>query len=190
MGFDVTGTDISAQSLIIAESFIAEGGQQASLIKHDILEGGLKPEYDAVVAVGSLITHFTSEDDQRKAVQNMLAALKPGGLLMIGVYDFETLLLDEPYDFVSSFGVFKDRPEGTTVCMQRRRWHGSPRERVHKSTFYGITSDKKMRTLTMDARAITHRELESIILASGATKTEWLDPAVSHYYQPLCVAIK
>ncbi len=53
------------------------------------------------------------------------------------------------------------------------RKHRSPYQRVNRITFYGITCDKKMRPLTMDARAIKHQEQKSIVVESGAAKTDF-----------------
>jgi|GEM_PF-4760968 len=189
LGYDVVGIDISGASLDRARGLLGERGLSAELHREDILNSPEVGPADAVIGIGSLLAHMTTRRKQEAAVRAMADMLEPGGTLLLGLHDYATLLVRERDDaFTPTIHVRHAR--GETIFFQRRRWRGNPRSRVHRCTHYLILDKKRLRTITMQSRAITQKEVTEILTAAGLRDIHWLPPAETGYYQPLCAARK
>lgn len=88
-GYDVTGVDLSAEMLAIARSKLEMEGLsgRARLVQADMREVRLEQRYRlAFIAINSFM-HLTTAEDQLAALRAWHAALLPGGLLLIDLYN-------------------------------------------------------------------------------------------------------
>ncbi|WP_343564314.1 class I SAM-dependent methyltransferase [Kiloniella sp. b19] len=197
-GFDVTGLDISPKSLDLARRFLKERELEANFIEGDLLK--LEPEqsYDAIVAVGSFLAHFLTEEDQFAALEKMLGFLKPGGLLMLSLHDFERLMREEPDNHHYGLSHYGNQMENegngdSRICFSWRQWSRNEKgekERVHRWLHHTITANDELKTIELVNRALTHKELEAMLARLGLEDYEWLSKEQSRYFQPICMIRK
>lgn len=190
LGYEVLGIDVSSRSLQRASDLAPrypEAQQRLAFSKADVLTFAEVGQYDAVVAMASLIGHLLEAESQKIAIANMVQALKPDGILLLGCHDYQQMLTAEPAEYVTPVNVIGAGPEQRLV-FQRRRWRGSPRERVHECRYHMIEADGKLRQVVQQARAITQEEVTAAIVAAGGTDVIWISPDRSGYYQPIAHA--
>lgn len=188
LGYDVTGIDISEQSLQRCRDLLERRRVTARLLKQDLQEATFCGEFDAAIGLSSFITHFLSEAEQRECLRRMRDALRPGGYLVLSIYDYATLMAEEDDDAVSSVQIV-ERDSRHGIYLQRRRWHGSPREPIHECTYYVIFDDMADSTrISMRRRAIGPSELVRMLVEQGCGRVRWFAPTECGYYQPVFVA--
>lgn len=192
LGYRVVGVDVSGSSLDRAMALSREHVSpdlQPEFHKADILALEEVATYDAVVAMASLIGHLLTESAQKKALANMVRALRPGGILLLASHNYELLLRNEMLEHVTPVSII-GTGEHQRLVFQRRTWQGNPRERVHLCRYYMHMSDGRTREVAQQARAITHIEITEAIAAAGAADITWINPEQSGYYQPICRAVR
>ena len=94
LGFAVHGMDLSYKNIHAANSFTNESLQFS---KHDIRNNISFNQFDWVINLFTSLGYFEDENDNRKAISNLLGSLKKGGYLVI--------------DFFNEFKVRKDLPQ-------------------------------------------------------------------------------
>ena len=61
---------------------------------HDL--DSIKNRFDAVFCMGNTIAHAGSFDEAQKAIGGLLTLLRPGGILVVQLLNFERILKDRP----------------------------------------------------------------------------------------------
>lgn len=79
-GFNVTGADLSANSIAFAKPF---EHKHLHFRVHDMLQEFPEQDFDAVFNLFTSFGYFANEEDDLKVLQHMKNALRPGGILMI-----------------------------------------------------------------------------------------------------------
>lgn len=189
LGHDVTGTDISPGAIQRAESEKLRNGYPVKFQVADMraLEN-LGDPFDAVISFDNALAHLTTEADLAFALSNVLSVLKPGGVFVASMRDYDQLR--------------KDRPTGTMP----RRIEDSLGERVYVQTWDwtedGKSYDLRLFVLKRSADNWTARPLETRLRAysrleiatelekSGFSSSEWIFTEQSGYYQPVLIARK
>ena len=89
-GFNVIGSDINYKMLKIAKEKAENKGLRIKFIKGDMRT--TKPgQFDAVITIFNAVGHLTKKDFE-KAMQNINANLKPGGLYVFDIFNLNYLL--------------------------------------------------------------------------------------------------
>ena len=97
LGYRVQGTDISERSLERARSEAARLGLDIAFTVCDFRDlTPVKGEFDVVISCDNAIPHLLTDSDVTKAIEAMRSKLKPGGLLVISVRDYDKALVDRP----------------------------------------------------------------------------------------------
>lgn len=97
LGYRVTGTDVSAGEIERARREARRFGVQASFFTADFRDlRGVEPGFDVVISCDNAIPHLLKDSDVRLALAQMRAKLRPGGLLVITMRDFDRALADRP----------------------------------------------------------------------------------------------
>ncbi len=94
-GYDIVGCDVSAAMLEAARERLRRRGREADLQQVDMRELDLSRRFDAIVCLGTAFNYLHSTDDWRLALQRFRDHLRPQGLLVLDLTNFEAWI-DDP----------------------------------------------------------------------------------------------
>jgi len=136
---------------------------------------------DAVLAFDNSVPHLQSDDDILAAFRSFHAALRPGGVCLLSVRDYEKVAREG--DTVHPYGV---RWREGVRYLPLQAWHWIDSEH-YETTFYIIVDDpKEPRVLRSTARyyAVPIPRLLELLERAGFEECERLDDVL---YQPVLV---
>ena len=139
-------------------TFIQSGFQ--SLLDH------VQGPFDAVMTKGSAIPHLLADEQIEEAMLVFHELLRPGGLLLVGMRDFEPLLDDRPRFWP---GRVHDEPDEQIITFDIWDWDDGPPVTVTVNTFVVRGSDDAYRVARRPVvfRALTCEEVEVVISEVG-----------------------
>jgi SAM-dependent methyltransferase len=82
-GFDVVGLDINAQYIALARQLAEREGVQATFQTGDMREIPFESHFDAIINVGTSFGFFDREVENRRVIETVAKALKPGGIFLL-----------------------------------------------------------------------------------------------------------
>ena len=82
-GYDVTGLDISAYHIELAQQAASDAGVRATFICDDMRNLPLEPPFDAIFNYFTAFGYLESDDEDAAVVERVARALKPGGRFLI-----------------------------------------------------------------------------------------------------------
>lgn len=191
-GHRVHGSDLSPEAVELARKNAASFNLQypMSFSSADLLAGPPidSPRFDVVLAADNSIAHFLTDEELNTALRNMLGALKPNGLLMLTVRDYDALRLEAP----------QSTPVRSSEQDGRRRinfqvWHWSPDRSRYDMEMFILNQDGEAwqtRCLKTTLRAITRTELEAALNRQPVHYLRWHHAAQTGFYQPIVTARK
>lgn len=97
-GFNVTGTDLSSESIRHCKKFETTGLQ---FFKHDMREIFKTNYYDAAFNLFTSFGYFDNRTEHLKAVESAALALKPGGIFVLDYFNSEKVVCDLPCSFAA-----------------------------------------------------------------------------------------
>ena len=96
-GYRVCGTDVSESEIDRARLEAERLGAPVSFGVADFRDlSSVSGVFDTVISCDNAIPHLLDEDDVPKALQQMRARLRPGGLLVVTMRDFDRALIERP----------------------------------------------------------------------------------------------
>lgn len=190
-GHDVLGTDISAKAVERAKQEAQKMGvraafQVADMRNLDALPGG---SFDAVVSFDNSLAHLVTDADLAFGFSNVLAMLKPGGVFLASLRDYDKLRLDRPTGNMPRRIVDQ---YGERVYVQTWDWSEDGRTYDLRLFVLRPTTEDNWagQPLLTTMRAYTRAEIVEEAEKTGFTGCRWLPPEQSGYYQPVLVARK
>ena len=97
LGYRVHGTDISESSVDRARREADRLGLDISLAVSDFRDlGHVRGTFDVVISCDNALPHLLTDDDIEQAFRAMWTKLRPGGLLLITVRDYDKELVERP----------------------------------------------------------------------------------------------
>lgn len=189
LGYSVVGADVSREAVGRARTEAALRHLDVDFIVRDIrdLDADAGRDFDAVISCDNAVPHLLTNEDLIRALANLWHCLRPAGLLLVSIRDYDTLR--------------EQRPEGVPVSV-----HGAPgsRHAVGQSWHWSTDAeyvDIELFTLLEEGagtwrgesastryRALRRATLQDALVAAGFVQLEWLMPDESGYYQPLVLA--
>jgi len=186
-GHSMVGTDLSAGAIRRARR---EAGKRGLSIRFEVADfrelGALDDSgFDAVLAADNALPHLPSERELARAAHSMASKLRPGGLLVASIRDYDQVLAEYPSAPPPAF--FLDDGH-RRIVHQVWDWTSDRDYVVHlyitRETGSGWRSDHYVSTY----RAVLREELGRILAGAGFGDIRWLMPAESGFYQPVVVA--
>ncbi|MEV4439213.1 class I SAM-dependent methyltransferase [Streptomyces sp. NPDC049577] len=200
-GYRVTGSDLSERAVERARREAASRGLHAEFVTSDVrrVADRLDRTFDAVVSGANSLTHLLTDDDLARALASIRRCLRPGGVFLATIRDYDRILKDDVRGLVPEmFGTGDDR----SIVVQAWDWAEDRRT---------LTADHILLTRkpgedgwntavrTTDYRALRRAEFDAALTAGGFTDIRWFFPehddprGVVHegrsgYYQPVVVA--
>lgn len=187
LGYDVTGSDISEGELKEARERAEASGVSLRLKRADFraLSEAFPESFDIVICMDNALPHMLTSEDLAKAVRSIVGRLRPGGLFVASIRDYDRLLQTKP---PYSPPYIHKTETGQRVSFQTWDWIGENYRLIQ----YIIEDEDRLRIgkYACEYRATRREELSTLLLAGGFREAGWKFPEETDFYQPIVVARK
>ena len=141
-------------------------------------------QFDVVAALDNALPHLNSEQ-LLKAARSIKAKLRPGGLFIASLRNYEAIILERPNVQPPSFyGAQTER----RIVHQIWDWKTNDTYAVHLYLTILNSGAWKSHHFTTDYRCLLRAELNAVLETTGFTEIEWIMPDTSRFYQPIVIA--
>jgi glycine/sarcosine N-methyltransferase len=183
-GHRVHGTDISEPSLERARVEAARLGATVSLAVADFRDlASVSGTFDVVLSCDNALPHLLDEADIASALRAMRSKLRPGGLLIISIRDYDKERPQAPPPYVVA-----GPPRRLVVRMHD--WD-APDSPYYTVWFFFLTQTDGGWTMTHHGaryRAMPRAELTAVAAAAGFDDIAWREADDVGYHQPIMTA--
>ena len=186
LGFRVTGCDISLRSV---ERARLEASQRSLDIQFSVANmldlACFGAHFDAVICMDNALPHLESAEQPVQAAVQIRARLRPGGLLMASIRDYDRLLKERP---VVQGPFFYFDHGHRRIVFQVWNWFDDRRYTFHLYITHEIA--KRWQTFHTSAvyRGLYRDEVAAALSKAGFKSARWLFQAESGFYQPIVLA--
>ncbi len=187
-GHKVHATDLSTVSIDCARQEANNLGVEMTFGVADFckLSETVSDTFDVVLSCDNSITHCLKDEDLAAALSSMKSRLKPGGLLLISLRDYDALVVDKPR-FNNPH--VEDRPDGRRVVFQLWDWSDNGRQYRNTQFLIKQTDDGyEVKPFETELRALLLDEVMAAFERAGFDDVHWHTPQKSGYYQPIVTA--
>ncbi len=189
LGYSVTGTDVSAAAIDRARREAETRNLNLRFAVADLrnlsIAGG--DPFDIVLSADNALPHLADERDLRLGLGRMLDHLRPGGLVVASIRDYDVILEQRP---VATSPAPSGEPGRRRVTFQL--WHWSPDGRTYELEFFVLreTPSGAWRAESRRARyrALPRAELTAVMEDVGFRSVRWMMPETSGFFQPVVTA--
>lgn len=186
-GYEVTGTDISENSLRRATQTALTIGTPLRTQIADFRDLSEVPGvFEVVISCDNAVPHLLEDTDVDAAVSQMFTKLRPGGVLFISTRDYDRALRERP-----TTAPPLDMPGPPRRIVVRLHEWDAPDSPLYTVRFLILTQEKDgWRTADHATRyrALPAAELTASAARAGFTDIRWLTATEATFHQPLMVA--
>lgn len=187
LGYPVTASDISEGELAEARERARKNGVEIRFARADFcaLSESFDESFDILIAMDNALPHMLSRDALERAVGSIVAQLRPGGIFVASIRDYDSLLQSKP---PYSPPYIHKTVAGQRVSFQTWDWEGEN----YRLTQYIIEDEQALQIskFACEYRATRREELTELLRQSGCREAVWLFPEETGFYQPIVVARK
>ena len=187
LGYRVKGTDISERSLERARSEAARLGLDIPFAFCDFRDlTPVKGEFDAVISCDNAIPYLLTDSDLAMAFEAMRSKLKPRGLLVISIRDYDKALVERPSTATS--GLHAGPPRQLVVRLHD--WE--PTGPMHSVHFLVLTEGSTGWTIahhTTRYRALGRNTISRAAELAGFAQVTWHAAEDVGFHQPVMTAV-
>ena len=187
LGYDVTASDISCGELAEARERAARNRVNLRLACADFraLSDTFSEPFDIIIAMDNALPHMLSPSDLEAAIRSITGQLRPGGIFVASIRDYDALLETKP---PYSPPYIHKTETGQRVSFQTWHWDGDR----YKLIQYIIEDEKALQISKFECeyRATKRTELTDLLFTHGCREVEWLFPEDTGFYQPIVIAKK
>ena len=140
--------------------------------------------FDLVIAVDNALPHLLNEEDLARAVQQIAGKLRPGGVFLATIRDYDQIVEQRPAPPPAFFQDGAHR----RIYHQVWDWTGDRQYTVHLYITQETDAGWTCRHFVSVYRALLREELTAMLHQAGFVELRWLMPADSGFYQPLVLA--
>jgi glycine/sarcosine N-methyltransferase len=187
-GHRVVASDLSPAAVARASREAAVRGLKMEFCVSDMTD--LKEigdsDFDVMATLDNALPHLEAAD-VRRAVGAMASRLRPGGLLMASIRDYDALIKERPAVMGPTFfGSGQDR----RIVHQVWDWIDEARYAVHLYITVGSEAGWTSHHFVGEYRCMLRDELSLALIAEGFEEPRWLMPAETGLYLPVVLARK
>lgn len=187
-GYAVHATDLSPAAIARAAQEAARRGVALSTGVADLraLAEQVPGVFDVVLACDNALPHLLEDAELRLAAENMRARLRPGGLLLLSIRDYDQLRLERPR---TTPPVVVDGPDGRRIVFQV--WDWAPDNATYTLELFLVQRDGdgwRTSSYRTRYRALERAELDAILAQAGFMDLRWHLPQDTGFHQPLIAA--
>ena len=191
LGFAKSGHRVTASDL--SEAAVARARNEARIRNLDIsfsisdmtsMSGIIAADFDVIAALDNALPHL-SKDQVRSTLRASSLRLKPNGLFVASIRDYDELLKSRP---TVQQPAFYGSPGARRVVHQVWDWIDETRYVVHLYITQQSNQVWTAHHFVSEYRSIRRDELSKELESVGFKEVQWLMPSESGYYQPIVVA--
>ena len=187
LGYCTTASDISDAELAEARVRAKKNSVEIRFEHADFcaLSETFSEQFDIVIAMDNALPHMLTKEALTAAVRSIVGQLKPGGLFVASIRDYDSLLMSKP-PYSPPYIHRTDR--GQRVSFQTWEWKGEN----YQLTQYIIDDedDLGIGKFECEYRATRRDELTELLLSCGCSEAVWRFPEETGFYQPIVTAKK
>jgi len=187
-GHKVHATDLSSVSIECAKEEAEKLGVDLTfgIADYRQLEETVKDTFDIVLSCDNSISHCLTDNDLAAALSSIKSRLRPGGLLLLSLRDYDDLVTDQPR-FNNEH--VQDKEDGRRIVFQLWDWEDDGRHyKVNQFLIRHHDGDFEVNHFETKLRALLRDELITAIREAGFEQVRWHTPEESGYYQPIVTA--
>ena len=187
LGFRVTGCDVSVGAIERARQEASRRGLELRLSVANMLDlAGLEDSgFDAVICIDNALPHLENDEQLIQAATQIRKKLRPNGLFMASIRDYDHLIKERPVVQVPSF--YSDQGH-RRIVFQIWDWLDERRYIFHLYITREIANEWKTFHTDATYRVVLRDELTATLRQTGFINARWLLPAESGFYQPVILA--
>jgi SAM-dependent methyltransferase len=187
-GHSVVASDLSPAAVARAKREAAQRCLKISFLVSDMTSLTEIPDcdFDVVTALDNALPHLTREQ-VAAAVRAMGSKLKPGGLLLASIRDYDSLIVQRP---TIQEPVFYGEVGRRRIVHQVWDWIDEDRYALHLYITMQTDEGWQARHFLSEYRRVLRDELSTALTQAGLHEIRWLMPGESGFYQPIVVAKK
>jgi glycine/sarcosine N-methyltransferase len=176
-GYRVQGTDISATALERARAEAARLGAAVSFARADLRDlSTVAGTFDVVLCCDNALPHLLAERDVRQALCSMHAKLRPGGLLVVTVRDYERHRVDRLA--LGPTVLIPGPPRRLLLRLHEWEAPSSPLYTIRLVILTETADGWTVREHAARQRAIVRAELARAAVAAGFEAIAWGDDEI------------
>ena len=187
MGYCVTASDISDSELTEAQKRASKNGVQIRFEHADFcaLAKTFSEQFDIIISMDNALPHMLSSEDLENAVRSITGQIRPGGIFVASIRDYDALLTEKP---LYSAPYIHKTNKGQRVSFQTWQWNND----VYHLIQYIIDDEDSLQIskFECDYRATRRAELTNHLLSCGCSEAVWKFPEETGFYQPIVIARK
>jgi len=183
LGHRVVASDLSPASVDRASHEARARGVNLDAIVSDMTSLKEIPEhsFDAVIAMDNALPHLEA-DQLPLACAAIAARIRPGGIFVAGIRDYDALLADKPAAFPPAFyGAEGNR----RIYHQVWEWLDLLHYRFHIYLTTQTAGEWQVEHYVSFYRCLLRHEFDTALRAAGFSRTEWLFPPDNGFHQPV-----
>jgi len=186
-GHTVVGTDLSEGAIRRARREAEARGLAIRFEVADFRELDRLDDagFDAVLAADNALPHLESETELMRAALSMASKLKPGGVMVASIRDYDRALEERQSAQSPAFFVDDGRRR---IVHQVWDWTSDRDYTVHLYITRETDTGWESRHYCSRYRAGRRAELGQILAGAGLREARWTMPEESGFYQPIVVA--
>lgn len=186
-GFSVTATDISPASVERCAREASARGLTivtgvADLRVLDVAGAG---SFDAAVSFDNALPHLLEDADLDAACAALRRALRPGGVLLASIRDYDRVLRERPSGDPPRRYAAED---GDRIVFQVWDWLPGDRYTVRHFIMAGTSGGWNVIERTTTYRALPRAALSDALRRAGFENVAWQMPEETGFYQPIVAA--
>lgn len=187
-GYQVHATDLSSKAVKQARQQADRLGAKLTFGVADFrtLSRDVDGTFEVVISCDNSLPHLLNDHDFAVAASNIFGKLKPGGIFIASIRDYDEMLKTKPSGMVPKR--VQDQL-GERIYTQAWTWSADTNQ-YEVELFLLLKSETgwKTQSYKTEYRAIQREELSSFLKQAGFTNVEWSMPNNSSYYQPIVIA--
>ena len=187
LNYSITASDISDGELAEARERARKNKVEIRFEHADFcaLSKSFSEQFDIVIAMDNALPHMLTEEDLEAAVRSIVGQIRPGGIFVASIRDYDSLLERKP---PYSPPYIHKTDKGQRVLFQTWDWIGEN----YRFIQYIIDDEgaAELSRFECEYRATRREELTVLLRAAGCRDVSWRMPEETGFYQPLVLARK
>ena len=188
LGYEVHATDLSPRSVERAKQEAASAGVSIQFGVADFRTLGTQIEgtFDVVLSCDNALPHLLTDSDLDLALRNIRAKMKPKGLFLASLRDYDVLVQNRPR---STPPQVMDGEAGRRIVFQVWDWDEDGRTyQVHLFLLRQVGGAWQAVERVTRYRALRREELTDRLREAGFSEIHWHLPEQSGFFQPVVTA--